>query len=290
MKFSYSILLCVAAALLLSACASGPNPKIEDARTTLQRSESNPDVARAAPQALREAKKNISRAQSAYDAGDESAADHYAYLAKTQLKMASAQAEGSRLQKQVESANAKRKQLELRAQQEKAISAQQSAADAQKQAQASRQQAEASRQQAAKLENELRALQAKHTKRGIVLTLGDVLFDTAKSNLKPGGLRTVGKLADFMNEYPERRVRIEGHTDSRGTTEYNQDLSQRRALSVKSALIQQGIDPSRITSVGLGEAYPKASNSTSAGRQQNRRVEIIISDENGKIKNRSDAY
>lgn len=283
MKLSYTILSAVAAALLLSACASGPNPKIEDARTTLQRSEKNPDIARAAPQALRQAKKNIKRAEAAYEKGDKSAVDHYTHLAKTQLDMANTQAEGLRLQKQVESANAKRKQLELRAQQEKAISAQQSAASAQEQA-------EAARQQAAKLENELRELKAKRTKRGIVLTLGDVLFDTAKANLKPGGIRTVDKLAEFMSEYPERRVRIEGHTDSRGTTEYNQGLSQRRALSVKSALLQQGIDPSRITAVGLGEAYPKASNKTSAGRQQNRRVEIIISDQNGKIKRRSHNY
>lgn len=281
MKHSYPILFSVAAALLLSACAAGPNPKIEDARTTLLRSQKNPDIARAAPHALREAKKNIDRAQAAYDAGKQDATDHYAYLAQTQLQMAAAQAEGLRLQKQVESATAKRKQLQLRAEQEKAINAQQSAAAAQKQA-------AAAHQRAAQLESELRALKAKHTQRGIVLTLGDVLFDTDKAGLKAGGLRTVNKLAAFMSEYPERRVRIEGHTDSRGSAQYNQGLSQRRSLSVKSALLQQGIDPGRIATVGLGEAYPKASNKTAAGRQQNRRVEIIISDENGNIKSRRD--
>jgi outer membrane protein OmpA-like peptidoglycan-associated protein len=114
-----------------------------------------------------------------------------------------------------------------------------------------------------------------------VLTLGDVLFDTAQANLKPGAASTMDRLAQFMRDYGERQVMIEGHTDSRGEDAYNIDLSQRRAAAVRDALLERNIEPQRIRIVGLGEGYPVASNDTQAGMQQNRRVEIVISDEQG---------
>ena len=115
----------------------------------------------------------------------------------------------------------------------------------------------------------------------LVLTLGDVLFDTAQATLKAGADRTLDRLASFMMEYPERQVAIEGHTDSRGSDDYNRDLSKRRADSVRDALVDRGVQAQRIRSVGLGEAYPVAGNDTAGGMQQNRRVEIVISDESG---------
>jgi outer membrane protein OmpA-like peptidoglycan-associated protein len=115
----------------------------------------------------------------------------------------------------------------------------------------------------------------------MVLTLGDVLFDTGRSELKPGATRKLDQLAQFLAEHPDRRVQIDGFTDSVGTDSYNEELSQQRADAVKAALITRGISPSRIGTEGYGKAYPVASNNDSGGRQMNRRVEVVIGDNNG---------
>ncbi|MEW8396241.1 MAG: OmpA family protein, partial [Candidatus Thiodiazotropha sp.] len=128
------------------------------------------------------------------------------------------------------------------------------------------------------LRQELAELQAMKTERGIVLTLGDVLFSTGKTDLLPGAKSTIEKLASFLAEYPDKTVLVEGHTDNVGTDAFNQDLSERRAISVKNALMQAGVDGSRIDTMGLGESQPITDNSTSAGRLKNRRVEIVIRD------------
>ncbi len=130
---------------------------------------------------------------------------------------------------------------------------------------------------------ELEALKAKQSDRGLVMTLGDVMFDTGKYQLKSGGHRQVDKLAAFLQANPERQVRIEGFTDSVGADEYNQQLSERRAESVKAELVSAGIDPGRIATEGYGEAFPVASNDNSSGRQMNRRVEIVIASDGGSI-------
>jgi outer membrane protein OmpA-like peptidoglycan-associated protein len=130
-------------------------------------------------------------------------------------------------------------------------------------------------------DQELAALKAKQTERGMVLTLGDVLFDTASSQLKPGAQTTIAQLASFMADNPDRRLLIEGHTDARGSEAYNQDLSERRADAVANALYRQGVAANRVTVIGLGEQYPLASNDTASGQQENRRVEVVISSDNG---------
>ncbi len=109
-----------------------------------------------------------------------------------------------------------------------------------------------------------------------MLTLGDVLFATGRATLMPGGLQTVDRLANFLQKYPDRNVLIEGHTDSVGRAEYNMGLSQRRADAVRKALMDRGIGAERITTKGYGESYPVASNKTAAGRQENRRVEVVV--------------
>lgn len=129
------------------------------------------------------------------------------------------------------------------------------------------------------LTRELSDLKAKQTERGIVLTIGDVLFATGKADLSSDALRSVNKLADFLQKYPSRNVLIEGHTDSVGSDEYNLGLSQRRADSVKETLTAEGIGEGRIVTKGYGKKYPVASNETAAGKQQNRRVEVIILNE-----------
>jgi outer membrane protein OmpA-like peptidoglycan-associated protein len=174
--------------------------------------------------------------------------------------------------------------------QEQARMAQEQAASSQSQALASQQAAEAARARTTTLEAQLRELDARNTDRGLVVTLGDVLFDTGSSNLRPGGLRMVDRLATFLRQYPQRSVAIEGFTDSVGNDQSNQVLSERRAAAVRAALVSAGIDGSRVLAQGLGESYPVANNDTSVGRQLNRRVEIVISDEAGRINPRVAGY
>lgn len=174
-------------------------------------------------------------------------------------------------------------QRSAEAAQRDAVSERLAANDAQLSAQAARQQTQDAESRSRQLESQLRDLEAKKTDRGMVITLGDVLFDTNRAQLKSGGMRNVQKLADFFKQYPQRKVMIEGFTDSTGSNSRNQDLSDERADSVRVALVGMGIGTERITSRGYGESYPAAGNDTAAGRQLNRRVEIIVSDDSGNI-------
>jgi outer membrane protein OmpA-like peptidoglycan-associated protein len=137
--------------------------------------------------------------------------------------------------------------------------------------------ANASQQQAAELQRQLEILQAKPTDRGLVLTLGDTLFATGRAELKSGATANLDRVTAFMNQYPNRTAAIEGFTDSMGSEEFNQDLSQRRADAVKGYLVGQGVGTARLSSAGRGESAPVGDNASAAGRQQNRRVEVVIS-------------
>lgn len=130
------------------------------------------------------------------------------------------------------------------------------------------------------LEKQLKELNAKQTDRGLVVTLGDVLFDTGKSELMAQGTRNVNKLAEVLGKNPDSKILIEGHTDNVGNESYNYALAQRRADAVKSALASQGIPSDRLTTRSQGPDMPAADNSTAAGRQMNRRVEIIFESAN----------
>lgn len=150
------------------------------------------------------------------------------------------------------------------------------------------QQAQAQVAQAEKDKQELRAkllaqfnriLDTKDTDRGLVVNMGDVLFDTGKFALRPPAREALAKLSGIVLNYPGLRLQIEGHTDSTGSAEFNQTLSGQRANSVRDYLTQQGIDGASIASMGLGEDIPVADNKTADGRQKNRRVEIIVSGE-----------
>ncbi|MDI3270816.1 OmpA family protein [Pseudomonas sp. MDT1-16] len=132
----------------------------------------------------------------------------------------------------------------------------------------------------------LQAMKAKQTERGQVVTFGDVLFDTGKADLKPGNQRNVQQLADFLISNPERKVRIEGFTDSVGGDVFNQHLSERRAESVAFALERLGVDISRVITKGYGEEYPVAEEATAQSRQLNRRVEVIISNGSAAVDSR----
>jgi outer membrane protein OmpA-like peptidoglycan-associated protein len=144
--------------------------------------------------------------------------------------------------------------------------------------------AERDRALIAQQERQLKVLNAKKTERGLVMTLGDVLFGTDKAQLESGGMRKMQQLADFLKQYPQHKALVEGYTDSTGTDSLNQELSDRRANAVRTALIDMGISGNRVATRGYGEAFPIASNDTAASRQLNRRVEIILS--NGNIASR----
>jgi outer membrane protein OmpA-like peptidoglycan-associated protein len=128
------------------------------------------------------------------------------------------------------------------------------------------------------LQVQLSELQARQTERGLVLTIGDVLFETDRAELKPGAQRQLDTLVTALRENPDFAVAIEGHTDSTGQHAYNMQLSQRRANAVRDYLTSRGVDARRLQSQGLGPDYPVASNQHAAGRQQNRRVEVVIQD------------
>lgn len=139
-----------------------------------------------------------------------------------------------------------------------------------------RQEAAALQAKVAQLQSELDDLETRQTARGVVVTMRDVLFEVDKAELKPGAVRNLDTLVQFLQEYPQRTIRVEGHTDSTGNEAYNQGLSERRADSVHDLLVSNGVASSRIITVGYGEKYPVASNDSAAGRQQNRRVEIVL--------------
>jgi outer membrane protein OmpA-like peptidoglycan-associated protein len=137
--------------------------------------------------------------------------------------------------------------------------------------------AASSEQQAAQMQRQLDLLNAKPVDHGLVLTLGDVLFTSGRADVKRGAMSNLSRLINFLDKYPDRTVAIHGYTDSLGSEEYNQGLSERRANSVKAYLAARGIDSKRLSASGMGRSDPVAGNDSGAGRQQNRRVEVIIS-------------
>lgn len=116
----------------------------------------------------------------------------------------------------------------------------------------------------------------RETSRGLVISLSDILFETGKATMKPGAAQNVGRIAGILNQYPDYQIVVEGHADSRGADAFNQTLSENRARAVYSALVDAGVSTSRISSKGFGETQPIGDNNTAEGRQQNRRVEVVV--------------
>lgn len=288
----------LAIALTIAACGGLPEriDTLEQARSDVRELEREPLAARVASEETAAAREALAAADEAYEEDEElPVIEHHAYVAQRYADIANELVAEASAREDVENAQAERNRLIAEAREREAEQAEREAARAQRELQAQSQaldeQAQRADQQARaaaaaeqrnqELQRELEQLQAESTDRGIVLTLGDVLFDTGQAALKPGAAQTMDRLAQFMRDYPERSVRIEGYTDSVGSETVNQRLSEQRADAVRSALIERGLPSERIATVGYGESLPVASNDTSGGRQLNRRVEIVVSGEDG---------
>lgn len=294
LKQTPSIITACLLGSLLTGCATTPNADLEKAQKLYDEVQADPQVMAKAPVPLVEAQESLEQLQSLVDEdGDEEAIARLSYETQLKTKIAREKADAAIARETIAQAENERKQilidartLEADTRAKQAIDARLKAEQALEDAQKSKEAMTEAQQKAAELEKQLAELQARPTERGMVVTMGDVLFDYDKSDVKAGGMRVISKLARFLEKYPERTIQIEGHTDSTGSDAYNLRLSERRAEAVKRALMYEGIKRDRMTTVGYGEQFPIASNANSSGRQQNRRVEIIISDEKGNIKKR----
>jgi outer membrane protein OmpA-like peptidoglycan-associated protein len=268
-----------AAVAVLAACATTPDtiPELDEARARVQTLEQNPLAQQAASRDLTASRGALAQAEQALqDRQDRERIVHLAYLAEQRAELGLARIDEAESRQRIEKAEAERDKVLLEAREAKARAAEQAA-------QASQSEALQARAELESLQQQYAALAAKKTDRGMVMTLGDVLFDTDEATLKPGATEIISRLADFLSRNETTRIRVEGHTDSTGDDAYNTELSRRRAQAVADALMTRSIPGNRVEVIGRGEGFPVATNDTSAGRQQNRRVEIIFSDPEGEL-------
>jgi outer membrane protein OmpA-like peptidoglycan-associated protein len=293
---------------LVAGCATAPvdSPELRAARAAYAQARGDPYASRAAAVELDRSQQAL-RAAEATSARDDEQRRHLAYLAVRHAQVALAMGQQVQAEEGVQQAAATRERLRLQARTREAEQAAQQARSAQadaRVAQADAQQAQAQArleadraaqaqlqlrleaERAAQLERDLQALQGRVTERGMVVTLGDVLFATGRDELQPAARRTAQQLATVMRQYPERRVLIEGFTDSVGSEQTNLELSRRRAEAFREALLMEGVSPQRIELQAHGEGFPVADNGTPAGRQENRRVEVLFSDGQGRFATR----
>ena len=229
--------------LLLACGTTAPPAELTSAQQAYAAAASDPDVAKYASVQLYEAKKELDRADQVF-ADTENVAEtaHVASLAEQRVKLAQTVAAGGKAQAEEKVLLESRQKIQMEAR-----------------------------------EREIAALKAKPTDTGMVLTLGgDVLFKTGSSVVSPGAQAQLNRIAQFLTENADREVVVNGHTDSAGSLETNQRLSEERAAAVGNYLSTRGVSASRIATRGMGPSMPIAPNDTAAGRQQNRRVDIEI--------------
>ena len=238
-----------ALSIALAACSTPPNPNLEKAQADYAALQAQPQASQLAALETKDAGDWVDKASRAYREGEnEKKVDQLAYLANQRIQLAMQTVKLRMTEQQLQGVDAQRTQARLDA-------------------------------RTAQLKQLQSQLNAKQTDRGTVVTFGNVLFDLNQATLKPAGMTNVQQLASFLQQNPERQVIVEGYTDSTGSDSYNQQLSERRANTIKTALVSMGISPNRIVTRGYGKAFPVASNSTAADRAMNRRVEVTISND-----------
>ena len=321
MKHFYLTPAVLAMVTLLAACGSSPKSTslLEQAHSDYRIVQNNPNVGRYAPLELKQAGDALALADvQANERASSEKIDQFAYLARQKIALVEEVAKQKMAEAEVRNAAQARDQIRLdqrtneanaaniRAEHARQVAmlaindatqAQADTARAKQQTQEARvdtasaladaanaeRLAQEAQLRARALEAQLGELAAKKTERGMVITLGDVLFGTDLSRLTSEGEASAQKLAKILELNPERTVLIEGFTDSTGTAAYNQQLSERRALAVQNALRTLGVGRERVVIHGYGESYPVAANDSAQSRQLNRRVEIVLSDETGRI-------
>lgn len=306
MKTSHLTALSAIALAVLAGCSSVPqgNAQLEQARSAYRDVQADPRAQSHAGPDMKLASDAINQANAAWGREEsEAQVNHLAYLASQRVAIVRETMDMKTAEAMVASAGADRTQVQLQARTQEANAAQQAAtaaevqaATAERNAAAAQRSTDMARSESAQaqqqtqlamernrqLEARLKELNAQQTPRGLVVTLGDVLFDVNRAELKPGGLRKVDQLVAVLKEFPQRNVLVEGFTDSTGADNHNLVLSDQRADAVRTALLRQGIDSARVTARGYGEASPVSDNASAAGRQMNRRVEIVLSDDSGR--------
>lgn len=306
MKKIYLTSALLAVAVLMAACGSvGTTSLLDQTRDEYRLAQNNAKVATYAPLELKQAGDALAQADAeAAKSRSAEKIDQLAYLAKQKIALTQEVANQRAAEAEVANAGKERDQIRIdqrtneaniarmNADKSKlaAEQAQRDAAQAQRDTQAAQvdlvnaqRKTQEAQARAAQLEAQMAELAAKKTERGLVITLGDVLFGTDLSRLSDEGMRTTQKLASVLQQNPQRNVLIEGFTDSTGAAAYNQELSERRAMAVRDALQGQGVARERIQMRGYGQSYPVAANDTPSNRQLNRRVEIVVSDDNGQV-------
>lgn len=284
----------LSAAALMGACATNTTPPQElvSARTAVRSAEADPLVLSRAPQELKRATDALQRANELNAKGESlaeistaayvaqrhaEAAKSMAAAAQNEENIRQAQLERERVRADARDADARRAEAQAASAQALAANAQSVASTARAEAANAQAAAVSTAQRNAELEQQLAELKASKTDRGMLVTLGDVLFEFGRADIKPSARDAMAKLAAYLQQHPERRILIEGFTDSVGSESANLTLSQRRADAVAAALVALGISPTRIGTRGYGEDYPVAENTTDTNRALNRRVEVYIS-------------
>jgi outer membrane protein OmpA-like peptidoglycan-associated protein len=245
----------------LAACAAQPNINLEQARSNFTTLQSDPQASKVAALETKSASEMLEKADQAFrEREDEQKVDQLAYLTNQRVEVAKQTIALRTAEESLGKAAAERAQARL----------------------------EGRDAQIKQLQNSLNAkLNAQQTERGTLVTFGDVLFDLDRAELKPGGMANVDQLALFLRENLDRQVIVEGYTDSTGSTSHNLGLSERRANTIRMALVKSGVGAERIIAQGYGMQYPVSGNDTPAGRAMNRRVEVTISNDNQPVAPRS---
>lgn len=307
MKKSYLQILLAGAVLTLSACASSPRTTslLEQVRADYAQAQRNPKVSTYAPLEMQSASEALAKAEAAAKERESlETVDKLAYLTKQKIALANEVASRKSSEADIAGSAAVRDQVRLDQRTQEVNQARMKAQESERAAQAARDAAATATQQKnvaqaneaeaqrlaaearaknQQLEAQLSELAAKKTERGLIITLGDVLFSVDQARLNADGVSMVQRLATVLQQNPKRVVLVEGFTDSTGSSQHNQDLSERRSMAVRDALLELGVARTQISVRGYGEAHPVAPNDSATNRQLNRRVEIVLSDERGVV-------
>lgn len=253
--------LVVGAAIVLTACNSTPKEieSLENARAAYSEASRNINLVRYAPSVLDQAHVALQKADMHWKQNEQSLkVEHYSYLVSQRIETAKLIAESEEAEREIQEMVLQRRALNQRLRDAELVKVLKEASD---------------------LKKKMQTSHVKDTDRGMTWTLGDVFFDVGKASLAPSAARNIAQIASYMRKNPEQNAVIEGHTDASGDDDYNMELSNKRAMTVRDALQDANIDASRLSVSAFGENRPVAKNTSMVGKQANRRVEILFVDQ-----------